>query len=92
MQPYDSLDGAVSEEGNVRGTYLHGVFDKGEFTRSLLNDLRIRKGLKAWEGEAFDYQRHKQRQFDILAAAMRENIDIERIYQIMREHQEPSCS
>jgi adenosylcobyric acid synthase len=92
MQPYNSLDGAVSEEGNVWGTYLHGVFDNGEFTRSLLNDLRIRKGLKAWEGEAFDYQRHKQRQFDILAAAMRENIDIERIYQIMREHQEPSCS
>jgi len=73
----------------VLGTYLHGVFDNGEFTRALLNALRERKGLPAWKGEHFDYQQHKQRQFDILAAAMREHIDIERIYQIMREHQEP---
>ena len=90
-QPYDSVDGAVSADGNVLGTYLHGVFDNGEFTRALLNGLRERKGLKAWDGESFDYQQHKQKQFDILASAMREHIDIERIYQIMREHQEQPC-
>ncbi|NIY46235.1 cobyric acid synthase [Cedecea colo] len=90
-QPYDSLDGAVSADGNALGTYLHGVFDNGEFTRALLNGLRERKGLKAWEGELFDYQQHKHQQFDILASAMREHIDIESIYQIMREHQEQLC-
>lgn len=88
-QPYACEDGAVNAAGNVLGTYLHGVFDNGEFTRALLNALRERKGLQAWDGELFDYQQHKQRQFDILAAAMREHIDIERIYQIMHEHQEP---
>ncbi len=92
MQPYDSLDGGVSEDGNVLGTYLHGIFDSGKYTRVLLNNLRVRKGLKAWDGTTFDYQQHKQQQFDILAAAMRENIDMARIYQIMRDHQEPSCS
>ncbi|WP_435930603.1 cobyric acid synthase [Dryocola sp. BD613] len=90
-QPYDSLDGAVSADGSVLGTYLHGVFDSGEFTRALLDGLRERKGLQAWDGERFDYQQHKQRQFDILASAMREHIDIQRIYQIMREHREQSC-
>lgn len=87
-QPYHNLDGAVSEDGCVLGTYLHGLFDSGEFTRSLLDSLRQRKGLQAWEGEVFDYQAHKDQQFTILADAMREHIDIEKIYQIMREHQE----
>jgi len=72
----------------VLGTYLHGLFDSGEFTRSLLDSLRLRKGLLAWEGEVFDYQAHKDQQFNILADAMREHIDIAKIYQIMREHQE----
>ena len=89
-RPYHSLDGAVSEDGRVLGTYLHGLFDSGEFTRSLLDSLRLRKGLNVWEGERFDYQQHKDNQFNILADSMRENIDIARIYQIMREHQEPS--
>ncbi|WBM72124.1 cobyric acid synthase [Buttiauxella sp. WJP83] len=89
-QPYHNLDGAVSEDGRVLGTYLHGVFDSGEFTRSLLDSLRLRKGLNPWEGERFDYQQHKEQQFNILADALREHIDIARIYQIMREHQEQS--
>ncbi|WP_413498547.1 cobyric acid synthase [Buttiauxella gaviniae] len=87
-QPYHNLDGAISEDGRVLGTYLHGLFDSGEFTRSLLDSLRLRKGLQAWEGEVFDYQDHKDQQFNILADAMREHINIEKIYQIMREHQE----
>lgn len=90
-RPYDSEDGAVNADGSVLGTYLHGVFDNGAFTRSLLNGLRERKDLAAWDGEPFDYRRHKLEQFDILAHAMREHIDIERIYRIMQEHQEPPC-
>jgi adenosylcobyric acid synthase len=89
-QPYHNVDGAISEDGRVLGTYLHGLFDSGEFTRSLLDSLRQRKGLNAWEGEVFDYQHHKNQQFDILAGAMREHIDIKKIYQIMHEHQEQS--
>lgn len=87
-QPYHNLDGAISDDGRVLGTYLHGLFDSGEFTRSLLDSLRLRKGLSAWEGEVFDYQKYKNQQFDILADAMREHIDMAKIYQIMREHQE----
>ncbi|RPH28146.1 cobyric acid synthase [Buttiauxella warmboldiae] len=88
MRPCHHIDGAISADGRVLGTYLHGLFDSGEFTRSLLNALRLRKGLRPWEGENFDYRQHKEAQFTILADSMREHIDIERIYQIMREHQE----
>ncbi|MFJ2974321.1 cobyric acid synthase [Kluyvera sp. NPDC087067] len=82
-----SADGAVSEDGLVFGTYLHGLFDSDAFTRALVNALRERKGLAALDAD-FHYARYKMQQFDILAESMRQHIDIKRIYEIMREHQE----
>ncbi|MDX5627758.1 MULTISPECIES: cobyric acid synthase [unclassified Brenneria] len=82
-QPVTQYDGAINADGSVIGSYLHGLFDNDCFTRALLNTLRQRKGLTAFDGEVFDYARHKQRQFDILAAAMREHIDIAAIYGFM---------
>lgn len=76
-------DGAINADGSVMGSYIHGLFDNDRFTRALLDALRRRKGLAAFDGERFEYARHKQRQFDILAAAMREHIDIAAIYGFM---------
>lgn len=85
----DKRDGAVSADGLVMGSYLHGLFDSGAFTRALLDGLRRCKGLAPFDGDAPDYAAWKSQQFDRLASAMREHIDITKIYQIMREHQEP---
>ncbi|WP_409306207.1 cobyric acid synthase [Pectobacterium sp. B1J-3] len=78
-------DGAVSVDGSVMGSYLHGLFNNGEFTRALLNGLRQRKGLPVFEGEVLDYVHYKQQQFDVLADAMREHIDIGAIYRFMKK-------
>ncbi|WP_432699878.1 cobyric acid synthase [Kluyvera cryocrescens] len=83
-----TADGAVSDNGQVFGTYLHGLFDSDAFTRALVNGLRERKGLTALDSD-FHYAHYKAQQFDILAESMRQHIDIEKIYSIMREHQEP---
>ncbi|MEQ0235786.1 cobyric acid synthase [Klebsiella sp. CN_Kp116] len=83
-------DGAVSDDGLAFGTYLHGLFDSDEFTRALVNGLRQRKGLAALDSDV-EYAQYKSRQFDLLADAMRQHIDIEKIYAIMRQHQEPVC-
>jgi adenosylcobyric acid synthase len=40
-----TTDGAISSDGSVWGTYIHGVFDQPEFRRAWLNRVRIRKGL-----------------------------------------------
>jgi adenosylcobyric acid synthase len=80
-------DGAISADGQVIGTYLHGLFDNDAFTRAMVDGLRQRKGLAPLD-VAVDYAAWKAQQFDILASAMREHIDIKKIYQIMREHQE----
>ncbi|PLN38063.1 cobyric acid synthase CobQ, partial [Klebsiella pneumoniae] len=83
-------DGAISNDGLAFGTYLHGLFDSDAFTRALLNGLRQRKGLAPLDS-ALEYARYKTRQFDRLAEAMREHIAIDKIYAIMRQHQEPLC-
>lgn len=82
-------DGAVSDDGQVFGTYLHGLFDSDRFTRTVINALRVRKGLVPHDATV-NYARYKAQQFDLLADAMREHIDIEKLYQIMREHKEPA--
>ena len=87
-QAKNSLDGALSADGRVLGTYLHGLFDNTPFTRQLLDSLRQQKGVAPYDGEVVDYQQFKQQQFDILAAEMRRHIDIKRIYQIMQQYQE----
>jgi adenosylcobyric acid synthase len=81
-------DGAVTHDGLAFGTYLHGLFDSDEFTRALVNGLRVRKGLAPLDS-TFHYAQYKSQQFDLLADAMRQHIDIEKIYTIMQQHQEP---
>ncbi|WP_288821657.1 cobyric acid synthase [uncultured Leclercia sp.] len=81
-------DGAVSDDGLVWGTYLHGLFDNDIFTRTLVDSLRVRKGLAPLETLP-DYAAYKAQQFDKLAASMRQHLDLQSIYRIMREHQEP---
>jgi len=73
-------DGVVS--GNVLGSYVHGLFDSGEIAQRLAAHLLEKKGLEN-ETEIFDYEAHKQDQFDLLAATMRQSIDIDAIYKMM---------
>ena len=82
------VDGAVTADGLAFGTYLHGLFDSDDFTRALVNGLRERKGLAPLDS-TFHYAQYKSQQFDLLADAMRQHIDIEKIYTIMQNHQEP---
>jgi adenosylcobyric acid synthase len=45
------LDGAMSSDGLVWGTYIHGVFDQPGFRREWLNRVRVRKNLQALDVE-----------------------------------------
>jgi adenosylcobyric acid synthase len=81
-QSSDHSDGAVSDDGNIMGTYVHGIFDEGSFARALLNALRQRKGWPPLDFQ-LSFAAFKQGEYDRLAQAMRDHLDIERIYQIM---------
>ena len=87
-------DGAVRE--NVMGTYLHGLFDEPAFREGLLAILRERKerkgtGCSGREGtaapsEALSARQNQDRQLDLLADVLRQNLDWERIYRAIGLH------
>ena len=78
----ENLKGMVRE--NVIGTYVHGIFDNFEFTNNFLNKIRENKGLE-YVDEKFSYSEYKDREYNKLAKVLRENIDIKKIYEIMKK-------
>ena len=74
-------DGCYS--GNVMGTYLHGIFDGQEFRSAFTRLLCQRKGIDYCAGHTISYQEYKEEQFDKLAQVLRENLDMDAIYQAM---------
>ena len=79
-------DGCVS--GDVFGTYLHGLFDTGELTVRLAEYLAERKGISIDDLEPVSHEAYVQKQYDILADAVRESMDIDRLYEIMQRYEE----
>ncbi len=65
-------DGAVSADGRVLGTYLHGLFDRSEACAALL----ARCGLEGAEA-AVDYDAHRQRELDRLADCLEAQLDLD---------------
>lgn len=76
-------DGCVSSDGKVFGTYIHGIFENTEFTKRFINIIRSGKGLKPL-GKIEDFRKAKENAYDKLADVVRKNIDIKKVYEIMR--------
>jgi len=74
-RPEDSrgLDG--SRNSNSWGTYLHGIFENNAFRRSILDQIRKKKGLDPL-GASVDYGRDQDRAIDRLADLVRTNVDM----------------
>ncbi|HQJ38326.1 MAG TPA: cobyric acid synthase CobQ, partial [Bacillota bacterium] len=77
-------DGMINKDLTVFGTYIHGIFDSSEFTRSFLNFIRRRKGLVPLENLAPDYWVYKEGQYDKLAEIVRSNLDMDKFYEILK--------
>lgn len=76
-------DGAINSEGSVMGTYFHGIFDNTKFTNCIIKNLKKSKGLGFTE-ELFDYEAFKEKEYEKLEKIFRENVDIEKIYSILK--------
>jgi adenosylcobyric acid synthase len=75
----DWLDGAVSQDGKVFGTYLHGLFDNANFRHNFIAKLRKWKGLAGIDLKPLP---SRQAQYDRLAELVRHNLDMKLIYSI----------
>jgi adenosylcobyric acid synthase len=82
-EPGSEHDGLLSEDGQVLGTYLHGLFENAGLRRALLRNLAARKGLSdSPAAQSWGHLATLDEQLDRLAAVVRENVDLPRLYEI----------
>lgn len=74
-------DGAC--QGQVLGTYVHGIFDKEEVAKGVITALARQKGIDASEITGMDFQAFKETQYDLLAEGLRSHLDMKKIYEIL---------
>lgn len=75
-------DGCSS--GNVYGSYLHGFFDTASCREALLGALATKKGVTLC-APAFDLAAYKETQYDLLAEAVKANLNMDLIHRILEE-------
>jgi adenosylcobyric acid synthase len=72
--PQSGFDGAV--EGNVAGTYFHGIFHNFNFRRYFTDILREKKGLEPLGFSQDLYEDTRRFSIDRLARIVEENMDV----------------
>jgi len=74
--------------GNIYGSYVHGIFDRKEITKTIITAIAKQKGIDATIIKTFDMKEYKEKQFDILAGTIRNNINMNMIYKILEMSKE----
>lgn len=71
------VDGGIAPDGQVWGTYVHGLFDGGPIRRAFVNWVRVKTGLPPVEGPAGpSAAAARSAAYDRLAATLREHLDV----------------
>lgn len=69
--------------GNIFGTYLHGIFENDSFRNSFIKMLFQRKNISVEDLGTINFKAYKDMQYNILANVIRNNLDMEKIYSIL---------
>ena len=72
-----------ASQNNIYGSYIHGLFDNTDIAYTIVKALADKKGADTSNIDNFDYNSYKEKQYDILEEPIRENGDIDKIYNIM---------
>ncbi|MGN0764433.1 MAG: cobyric acid synthase [Aristaeellaceae bacterium] len=77
-------DGIMNAQGNVLGSYLHGLFDDGQLFAAIAAHIREGKGAFAAAPQPVTLEQFRQREFDRIADIVRASVDMDMIYRIVR--------
>lgn len=78
-------DGAMSPDGLVWGTYIHGVFDDPSFRRAWINRVRLRKGLAPNElADSRNVTRRLTSALDQWADHVARHVDMKTVFQVLQ--------
>ena len=78
------VDGVCNPAGNVLGSYLHGLFDDGQFFAALAAHVRRMKGGSGERQKALTMEEFREREFDRIAETVRASVDMDAVYRILR--------
>nr|MCR4650051.1 cobyric acid synthase [Lachnospiraceae bacterium] len=73
------------KDKNVYGTYLHGIFDRKEIAEEVIRTIASKKGIEGLETELTDYAAFKEKEYEKMADILREHLNMEEIYGMLRE-------
>lgn len=76
------VDALSNTDGNVLGSYLHGIFDTPGFAEMMIRKLMAKKGME-FGNYRFDLEAHKEAEYNKLADLVRRSFDMEQIYKIL---------
>jgi adenosylcobyric acid synthase len=82
-QRVDEPEGALSADGRVLGTSIHGLLDAPAFRRHYLNQIRARKGLGPLGISSEDAKTLRLRAYDRLADLIANNLDIDSLQSLV---------
>ena len=77
-------DGIMNPNGNVLGSYLHGLFDDGQLFAAIASHIRRQKGLTDKAQPPVSFEAFREREFDRIAAIVRASVDMDAVYRIVR--------
>lgn len=78
------VDGVMNAQGNVLGSYLHGLFDDGQLFAAIAAHIRKEKGIVTENQAPVSFQEFREREFDRIADIVRASVDMDMIYKIVR--------
>ena len=78
------VDGIMNAQGNVLGSYLHGLFDDGQLFAAIAAHIRREKGIATENQAPVSFEAFREREFDRIADIVRASVDMETIYKIVR--------
>ncbi len=85
----DTVSGTTRTDGcwngNVFGSYVHGLLDGDEAAGTLIRALAVKKGVDPEDIGKISGEEHKEQQYDLLAETLRKSMDMEAVYRILEE-------
>lgn len=74
---------ALMGKGNVYGSYIHGIFDAPGVSDRILQAVCKQKDIDFGALATFDMEQYKERQYDLLADAVRSGMDMDFVYRVL---------
>ena len=81
----NKLNNVISDGRNVYGSYIHGIFDTAEAARVIVDYIADKKGIDVNDSAIVSYKSFKEKQYDRLADTLREYLDMDAVYGMLRE-------